>query len=77
MDLTTRSQEAIAAAQRGAVSAGNPALEPVHVLDALLKQPDGIALALLDAVGVDRAELVAATDAAVARLPRASGTTVS
>ena len=30
---------------RGAVSAGNPALEPVHVLDALLKQPDGIALA--------------------------------
>ncbi|MFI5100387.1 MAG: Clp protease N-terminal domain-containing protein, partial [Actinomycetes bacterium] len=77
MDLTTRSQEAIAAAQRSAVSAGNPALEPVHLLDALLKQPDGIALALLDAVGVARQGLLAAADAAVANLPRASGTTVS
>jgi ATP-dependent Clp protease ATP-binding subunit ClpB len=77
MDLTTRSQEAIAAAQRSAVSAGHPALEPVHLLDALLAQPDGIALALLDAVGADRAALLDATDAAVARLPRASGSTVS
>ena len=77
MDLTTRSQEAIAAAQRSAVSAGNPALEPVHLLRALLEQPDGIALALLDAVGADRAGLLAATEAAVARIARASGTTVS
>jgi ATP-dependent Clp protease ATP-binding subunit ClpB len=77
MDLTTRSQEAIAAAQRSAVSAGHPALEPVHLLDALLAQPDGIALALLDAVGADRSALLDATEAAVARLPRASGTTVS
>jgi ATP-dependent Clp protease ATP-binding subunit ClpB len=77
MDLTTRSQEAIAAAQRSAVSAGNPALEPVHLLDALLGQPDGIALALLDALGVDRAGLLAATQTALARLARASGTTVS
>ncbi len=77
MDLTTRSQEAIATAQRAAVSAGHPALEPIHLLDALLHQPDGIALALLDAVGVDRAALLAATDAAMAQLPRASGTTVS
>jgi ATP-dependent Clp protease ATP-binding subunit ClpB len=77
MDLTTRSQEAIAAAQRSAVSAGHPALEPVHLLDALLAQPDGIALALLDAVGADRAALLDATDAAVTRLPRASGSTVS
>jgi ATP-dependent Clp protease ATP-binding subunit ClpB len=77
MDLTTRSQEAIAAAQRSAVSNGHPALEPVHLLDALLQQPDGIALALLDAIGVDRATLLAETDAAVSRLPRASGSTVS
>ncbi len=77
MDLTTRSQEAIAAAQRAAVSAGHPALEPVHLLDALLQQPDGIALAVLDGVGVDRAGLRAATDAALERLPRASGSTVS
>ncbi len=77
MDLTTRSQEAIASAQRAAVAAGHPALEPAHLLDALLEQPDGIALALLDSVGVDRARLRAEADAVVARLPRAAGATVS
>jgi len=77
MDLTTKSQEAIAAAQRRAVSAGNPSLEPAHLLAALLDQPEGIALALLDALGVDRAAIRAQADAAVTRLPRASGATVS
>jgi len=77
MDLTTKSQEAIAAAQRSAVSAGNPSLEPAHLLAALLDQPEGIALALLDALGVDRAAIRAQADAAVTRLPRASGSTVS
>jgi ATP-dependent Clp protease ATP-binding subunit ClpB len=77
MDLTTKSQEAIAAAQRAAVTAGNPSLEPAHVLDALLEQPEGIAQALLDGVGADRVLLRTGADAAVARLPRASGSTVS
>ncbi|MGZ4611541.1 MAG: Clp protease N-terminal domain-containing protein, partial [Actinomycetes bacterium] len=77
MDLTTRSQEAIASAQRAAVAAGNPSLEPAHLLDALLEQPDGIALALLDAVGADRASLRADASAEVQRLPRASGSTVA
>jgi ATP-dependent Clp protease ATP-binding subunit ClpB len=77
MDLTTRSQEAVAAAQRSAVAAGNPTLEPAHLLSALLDQPDGIALALLDAVGADRGPLRAEAEAAVARVPRASGATVS
>ena len=41
--LTTRSQEAIAAAQRLAVARGQAALEPLHLLAALLEQTDGIA----------------------------------
>ncbi len=77
MDLTTKSQEALAAAQRSAVTAGNPSLEPAHLLAALLDQPEGIALALLDALGVDRAGIRVQADAAVSRLPRASGATVS
>src|SRR5665647_1134142 len=37
--LTTKSQEALAAALQGAASAGNAQLEPVHLLAALLAQP--------------------------------------
>jgi len=77
MDLTTKSTEAISAAQRRAVTAGNPSLEPAHLLVALLDQPEGIAQAILEAVGVQRATLRAEAEAAVARLPRASGSTVS
>ena len=47
--LTTRSQEAIAAAQRLAVARGQAALEPLHLLAALLEQDDGIAAPLLKA----------------------------
>jgi len=77
MDLTTKSTEAITAAQRRAVTDGNPALEPAHLLVALLEQPEGIAVAILEAVGVDRAALRVDAESALVRLPRASGSTVS
>jgi ATP-dependent Clp protease ATP-binding subunit ClpB len=77
MDFTTRSREALARAQQAAVSAGNPALEPTHLLVALLSESDGIPAALLQAVGVERADVAAKADAAVARLPRVSGETAS
>ena len=51
--LTTRAQEAVTAAQRLAVSRGQAALEPLHLLSALLGQTDGIAGPLLKAVGAD------------------------
>ncbi len=75
--LTTRAQEAVTAAQRLAVSAGHPALDSVHLLQALLEQSDGIAVPLLEAGGADPAQVRAAATAAVGRLPRASGSTVS
>jgi ATP-dependent Clp protease ATP-binding subunit ClpB len=65
--LTTRSQEAITAAQRLAVSRGQAALEPLHLLAALLEQTDGIAAPLLRAVGADPADVRAKT--ATARAP--------
>ena len=77
MDLTTKSQEAVATAQRRAVTDGNPALEPAHLLVALLEQPEGIALALLEAVGADLDATRNVAETLVTRLPRASGTTVS
>jgi ATP-dependent Clp protease ATP-binding subunit ClpB len=74
--LTTRSQEAIAAAQRLAVDRGQAALEPLHLLVALLEQSDGIAGPLLRATGADPADVRAKADAAVNRMPRVSGATV-
>jgi ATP-dependent Clp protease ATP-binding subunit ClpB len=74
--LTTRSQEAIAAAQRLAVDRGQAALEPLHLLVALLEQTDGIAGPLLKAVGADVSDVRAKAEAALRRLPSVSGATV-
>jgi ATP-dependent Clp protease ATP-binding subunit ClpB len=74
--LTTRSQEAITAAQRLAVDRGQAALEPLHLLAALLEQTDGIAGPLLKAVGADVTDVRAKTDAALRRMPSVSGATV-
>jgi ATP-dependent Clp protease ATP-binding subunit ClpB len=76
-NFTTRSQEALGAAVRTAAASGNPAVEPVHILQALLRQDEGIALALLDSLGVQRPALAGAVDRAVAALPSASGATVA
>jgi ATP-dependent Clp protease ATP-binding subunit ClpB len=75
--LTTRAQEAFAAAQRLAVDRGQAGLEPLHLLVALLQQTDGIAGPLLTAVGADPADVRAKAEAALRRLPRVSGTTVA
>jgi ATP-dependent Clp protease ATP-binding subunit ClpB len=77
LKLTTRSQEALTAAVRRASTDGHPQVEPVHLLAALLDQPDGVAPALLTAAGADLGALRRAADRALAALPAASGTSVS
>ncbi|WP_024286061.1 ATP-dependent chaperone ClpB [Cellulomonas sp. KRMCY2] len=74
--FTTRSQEALAQAVGSATTAGNPQLEPVHLLEALLAQEGGVATGLLDAVGADRSALTRRVAAARATLPAASGGSV-
>src|SRR5690606_2484293 len=51
--------------------------EPVHLLEALLDQQGGVAVGLLDAVGVDRAALARRIAGIRATLPRASGGSVA
>jgi len=75
--LTTRAQEAIAAAQRLAVDRGQAALEPLHLLLALLDQSDGIAGPLLQATGAVPGEVRARAEAALRRMPSVSGSTVA
>ncbi|MGY1838853.1 MULTISPECIES: ATP-dependent chaperone ClpB [unclassified Modestobacter] len=75
--LTTRAQEAVAAAQRLAVDRGQAALEPLHLLVALLEQSDGIAGPLLQAAGADPTDVRAKADAALRRMASVSGATVA
>jgi ATP-dependent Clp protease ATP-binding subunit ClpB len=77
LKLTTRSQEAMASAVQRASTEGAPQVEPAHLLAALLAQGDGVAPALLRAVGVDLAASRQSVEAAIARLPKASGQSVS
>ena len=54
-NYTTKSQEAISGAMQAAAAAGNPQIEPAHLLVELLSQPDGVAAGLLAAVCPDAA----------------------
>lgn len=77
--LTTKSQEALAQAIEMATNAGNPQLEPTHLLAALVgeEQAGGVAAALLDAVGANRGAIAQRAQAALATLPGASGQSVA
>ncbi|MFT4187182.1 MAG: ATP-dependent chaperone ClpB [Aeromicrobium sp.] len=75
--FTTRGQQALAAAISAAAAAGNPVVEPAHVLAALLQQDGGTAAPLLQAVGVDPAAVAAGLTDELTRLPSASGRTVA
>jgi ATP-dependent Clp protease ATP-binding subunit ClpB len=74
--FTTRSREAIEAAQLSATTAGNTHTEPIHLLVALLLQEEGTAANLVAKAGVDVAALVRSAAAERDKLPKASGATV-
>jgi ATP-dependent Clp protease ATP-binding subunit ClpB len=75
--LTRKSQEAVSGAVRRATTDGNPAVEPLHLLAALISQEGGTAAPLLRAVGADPAEVLRSAENLIARLPKVAGTTVS
>ena len=75
--LTTKSRDAVSAAVRNALTAGNPNAEPSHLLHALLMVPGNTVAPLLQAVGADPVVVDAAAQGAIAKLPTASGTSVS
>jgi ATP-dependent Clp protease ATP-binding subunit ClpB len=75
--LTTKAQEALSVSVRSAATAGNPSVEPVHLMRALLTQSEGLTAPLLEAAGADVAAVRRDVDAEVAALPAASGSTVA
>ena len=77
IQFTTKAQDALGASVRIAAAKGNPQVEPLHVLDSLLQQGEGIASALLEAVGANMPTLIAQVRGALDQLPSASGASVS
>ena len=75
-EMTTKAQEAVSSALQAAGAAGNPQVEPIHLLEALIEQREGIALSLLEAVGADVRAIGAHTRNALVALPSAQGTSI-
>src|SRR5688500_17800868 len=71
--LTVKSAEAVQSAAGEARKAGNPTIEDLHLLTALLEQEEGIVVPILQKVGVNVARLRAEVEGARARLPKQSG----
>ncbi|MFE5835444.1 ATP-dependent chaperone ClpB [Arthrobacter sp. NPDC056493] len=74
--FTTKSQEALSAAAMNASTAGNPQVEPAHLLKALMDQREGVAVALLRATGADPDAVSVQSSTAIKALPATSGSSV-
>ena len=70
---TQKTQEALQQAQMRASAAGNPDMRPAHVLEALLKQEDGIAVPVLKATGVDPDTVAREAGELISGYPSAQG----
>src|ERR1700704_646743 len=71
--LTTKFQQALAAAQSLAVGRDNQYIEPVHLMAALLDQQGGTARPLLEKAGAQVAKLRSDLAGAMDRLPKVEG----
>ena len=71
--MTERTREALNSAYQNALAVRNPAVEPEHILTALLEQNDGIVPAVLQKAGVDTAAFAKSAGDAISALPHLGG----
>src|SRR5436305_9646880 len=71
--FTERARGFIQSAQLLAQREGNPQLTPEHLLKVLLDDPEGLASELIDRSGGRSREALQAVEAALAKLPKVSG----
>ncbi len=71
--LSDRLKGVLQAAQTIAVRHGNPQIVPEHLLKALLDDPEGLAAGLINRAGGNAKQALQRTDAALAKLPKVSG----
>ncbi len=71
--LTIKAQEALAAAQSLAADRGHAEIDPLHLLAALLADSEGVASAVLERIGANRAQLERIAEAELGHFARVSG----
>jgi len=71
--MTVKTQEAVASAHEKAATLSNAAIEPEHLLLALLDQEGGFVPDLLKKIGVQLSQLRDALEAGLKRLPQVTG----
>ena len=71
--LTVKSQEAMQQAQGRAAEYGNPEIQPVHLLLALIADREGVIPAVLEKIGVPTERLESSLHQIEEKLPRVQG----
>ncbi len=71
--FTLKSQEAIQSAHSLAQNKGNQELQPEHLLKAILEQPEGVVVPVLQKMGVEPSVVLSETNQLIDKLPQVSG----
>jgi ATP-dependent Clp protease ATP-binding subunit ClpB len=71
--FTLKAQEAVQRAQELAADRGNPQIDPLHLLAALLAEDEGVVKPILDKIGVNRAQLDKIVESELNHFPKGSG----
>ncbi len=75
--FTIKTQEALQEAQRLAERRKHPSLEPIHILAALLEQPEGIVRPIFERLGVSIPELQNRIEVELRKRPHVEGASLS
>ena len=71
--LTVKSQEAVQAAGGLASENGNPEVQPLHLMAALLEDKEGVVLPVLERVGVPVQQMLSGINTGIGKLPKVQG----
>ncbi len=71
--FTIKAQEAVQRAQELAADRGNPQIDPLHLLAALLAESEGVVRPIFDKIGVNRQQLDTIVESELGRFPKMSG----
>ncbi len=72
--LTTKAQQAIAYAQNKASVMGHPEITPLHLMNSLLEETDGIVAPLLEKIDAPAKQLVDMVESEIKRIPSSTST---
>ncbi len=71
--FTVKSQEAIQAAHNTAQQFGNQEMQPEHLLKAILEQPEGVVVPVLQKMGIEPSRVLNGANQLIDKLPKVSG----